>query len=122
MRLETDNHFIQQSTPRSRQKVNTFRRDSLSQKGFLSTQNTPADHQEKRDNPVEKWAKEMNSQFIGEEAWITHKNIKRCSISPGIKEMQLKSAGRCHFRSIGLANIKRIILSTWKDKRKHLGV
>lgn len=122
MRLETDNRFIQQSTPRSRQKVNTFRRDSLSQKGFLSTQNTPADHQEKRDNPVEKWAKEMNSQFIGEEARITHKNIKRCSISPGIKEMQLKSAGRCHFRSIGLANIKRIILSTWKDKRKHLGV
>ena len=101
MRLETDNSFIQQSTPRSRQKVNTFRRDSLSQKGLLSTQRTPADHQEKRDNPVEKWAKEMNSQFIGEEARITHKNIKRCSISPWIKEMQLKRKGHIFDYQIG---------------------
>ena len=53
----------------------------------------------------------MNSQFIEEEAWITHKYMKRFSTSPGITEMQLKSAGRWHFRSVRLANIKRIISS-----------
>lgn len=43
---------------------------------------------------------------------MTHKYMKRCSTSPGITEMQLKSAGECHFRSIRLANIKRIISNT----------
>lgn len=54
----------------------------------------------------------MNSQFLEEEAWMTHKYKKRCSTSPGITEMQLKSAGWCHFTSIRLVNIKRTISST----------
>lgn len=58
----------------------------------------------------------MNSQFIGEEAWIIHKHSKRCSTSPGITEMQLKSAERCHLRAIRLANIRKDTIQHWEHK------
>lgn len=47
---------------------------------------------------------------------MTHTDMKRCSTSPGIAEMQLKSAGERHFISIRLANIKRIISSSGKRR------
>lgn len=58
----------------------------------------------------------MNSQFIDEEAWMIHKYSKRCSTSPGITEMQLKSAERCHLRAIRPASIEKDNMKHWEHK------
>jgi hypothetical protein len=59
----------------------------------------------KINEPIKKWASELNRNFTKEEIQMANKHMKKCSPYLAIKEMQIQTTLRFHFTSVRKANI-----------------
>jgi hypothetical protein len=63
---------------------------------------------------MKKWANELNRAFSKEEVQMAKKHMKKCSTSPAIKEMQIKTILRFHLALIRMATIKNTSNKCWQ--------